>query len=406
MKQLQSGQNTALTQHRFTAAVSWSPASTPLVLDASAYLLVASGKVASDAGFLFYGQASVAGGAATLDAGAARFSVDLAALPPATERMALALTIEQGVRRGQRFDQLGEVTLTLSGDAEPIAYTLDTRSMQETAVILGEFYKRNDAWKFRAVGQGFHGGLGPLASHFGVEIADDPDRAAPAAPPPATPLPPPPPPPPPPAASAPPVQLNKITLEKKKPVSLDKGGGSFGEIVVNLNWSRKPPGGAGGWNPFKKDAAIDLDLGCMFEHRDGGKLVIQALGNNFGGFDAPPWVQLMGDDRTGAVSAGENLRINGAHWAEFKRILIFAFIYEGVPNWAAADAVVTLKSPGQPELAVRLDSPSTGQGMCAVALLENDDGRIRVSKLVDYFGGHKQVDEAHGFGFRWQAGSK
>jgi tellurite resistance protein TerA len=144
----------------------------------------------------------------------------------------------------------------------------------------------------------------------------------------------------------------------------------------------------------------------MFELHNGDKGVIQALGNNFGNFNDWPWVHLMGDDRTGAVTEGENLRINGAHWADFKRILLFAFIYEGVPNWASADAVVTLKSPGQPELAVKLDSHSDRQTMCAVALLENDGGRIRVSKLVDYYTGHPEMDQAHNFGFRWQAGSK
>lgn len=399
MAQLQAGQNVALVQHRFTAKVSWNPGATPLVLDASAYLLGASGKVASDAGFLFYGQPSVAGGAATLDAAAANFALDLHSLPPDTERVALALTIEQGARRGQRFDQLSDVTLGVSGDAEPISFVLDTRGMQETAVILGEFYKRNEAWKFRAVGQGFQGGLGPLADHFGVQVADDPD-VAPAAAAAATVAPAPAPPPP-----TPPVQLTKITLEKKASVSLDKRDGNFGEILVNLTWSRQAAA-SGGWNPFKKDAGIDLDLGCMFEHRDGSKSVIQALGNRFGSFDSTPWVQLMGDDRTGAASEGEKLRINGAHWASFKRILIYAFIYEGVPNWAAAGAALTLKSPGQPELLVKLDSVAAGQGMCAVALLENDAGRIRVSKLIDYFAGHAEVDAAHEFGFSWKAGSK
>ena len=399
---LQSGQNLALSQLQFAAIVRWSTAAPGLVLDASAYLLGANGKVRSDAGFLFYGQASVANGAATLDPAAATFTLNLGRLPADIDRVALALTIEQGARRGQRFDQVAGLTLTVTGDSEPIEFGLDTQAMQEAAVILGEFYKRNGAWKLRALGQGFRGGLGPLANHFGVEISDDPDQAASAAAPVAAP---PPPPPAPPPAPAPPVSLNKITLEKRTPVSLDKGAGSFGEIRVNLNWSRKPAGG-GGWNPFKKEAAVDLDVGCMFELHNGDKGVIQALGNNFGNFNDWPWVHLMGDDRTGAVTEGENLRINGAHWADFKRFLLFAFIYEGVPNWASADAVVTLKSPGQPELAVKLDSHSDRQTMCAVALLENDGGRIRVSKLVDYYAGHPEMDQAHNFGFRWQAGSK
>lgn len=391
MKQLQSGQNLILTQLRFSAIVRWSPSTTPLVLDASAYLLGANGKVGSDAGFLFYGQASVANGAATLDPAASTFTLDLGRLPVDTERVALALTIEQGSRRGQRFDQLASLTLTVTGDSEPIEFGLSTQAMQETAVILGEFYKRDGAWKIRAIGQGFRGGLGPLAAHFGVEISDDPDQA-PAPVPVAVPLP-------------PPVRLDKITLEKKTPVSLNKLGGNFGEILINLNWSRKPAN-TDGWNPFKKQASIDLDLGCMLEDCDGDIKVIQALGKQFGSFNDWPWVQLMGDDRTGAAVDGENLRINGAQWAEFRRILLFALIYEGVPNWASADAVVTLRLPGQPELTVNLDSHSDRQNMCAVALLENDNGRFRVTKLVDYFAGHLELDRAHGFGFRWEHGSK
>jgi tellurite resistance protein TerA len=114
----------------------------------------------------------------------------------------------------------------------------------------------------------------------------------------------------------------------------------------------------------------------------------------------------MGDDRTGMATEGENLRINGAQWEQLRRIVVFAFIYEGVPNWAAANAIVTVKAPGQPELTVRLDSHSDRDGMCAIALIDNDAGRIRVTKLVDYFQGHAQLDQAHGFGFRWKAGSK
>jgi tellurite resistance protein TerA len=57
-------------------------------------------------------------------------------------------------------------------------------------------------------------------------------------------------------------------------------------------------------------------------------------------------------------------------------------------------------------LVVALDEHSTGKGMCAIALLENDGGRIRVTKLVEYFASHPQLDEAYRFGFQWQAGRK
>lgn len=386
MKNIQPGQNIELEQQSFSAQVTWIPKEAKLTLDASAYLLGPNGTVASDAGFLFYGQPSVADGAATLDAATARFSIDLARLPVSTERVALALTIEQGVRRGQQFSHLRELMLTVTGDPEPVVFKLNTEVLTETAIILGEFYRRNGKWKFRAVGQGFGGGLGPLASHFGVEISDDPDEVPPV---------------------PPPVKLEKITLDKKTPVSLEKNVGGFGEIKVNLNWSRPASDdNHRGWNSFRREAGVDLDLGCLLEHQNGVKTVIQALGNGFGSFDSAPWVQLLGDDRTGAASDGENMRINGAHWSNFKRILLFAFIYEGIPNWAAADAVVTLKSPGQPELVVKLDSPESRQGMCAIAILENDGGRIKITKLADYYVSHKELDQAHQFGFRWTVGSK
>lgn len=405
--QLQAGQNTGLSQTRLTARISFNPTSTPLVLDASAYLLTASGKVQDDSGMAFYGQPSVAGGAVVCDAQARSFALDLARLPAHIDKVALTLTIEQAKARRQSFGQLSEVTLTLDGDAEPHRFTLACAGMSEAAVILGECYRREGAWKFRALGQGFNGGLGPLARHFGVEISDDPETTAAPAPAPA-PIPPPPPPPP-----APPISLNKITLEKRQPISLEKPRSGFGEMLVNLNWTRQTEGNAkgkaGGWGGlFGKggSGAIDLDLGCMVELADGSKGVVQALGNTFGRFDTAPYMQLMGDDRTGAASDGENLRINGAHWDKVRRLVVYAYIYEGTPNWAAANAVVTIKAPGQPELTVHLDSHSDRETMCAIALIDNDGGRIRVTKLVDYYQGHAQLDEAHGFGFRWKAGSK
>lgn len=386
--QLQAGQNTALTRTSLVARIAVGPGGTPLVLDASAYLLGASGKVQDDSGMAFYGQPRVAGGAVVCDAKAKSFALDLARLPAAIERVALTLTIEQAQARRQSFGQLTEVTLALEGDAESHHFTLPCAGMSEAAVILGECYRRESTWKFRALGQGFNGGLGPLAKHFGVEISDDPETAAaPAAAPP-----------PPPAPPKPAVSLSKITLEKRTPISLDKQGASFGEISVNLNWTRQNVGG--GWLK-KGSGGIDLDLACLIELRDGSKHVIQALGKGFGHYDAPPWVQLMGDDRTGDAGDGENLRINGGRWDQIQRILVFAFIYEGTPNWATANAVVTLKAPGQPELIARLDSHNDRLSTCAIALLENEGGRIRVTKLVDYFKGHREVDQAHSFGIRW-----
>mgnify|MGYP001756718258 FL=1 len=49
-------------------------------------------------------------------------------------------------------------------------YDLSEDGSTESAMIFGELYRHNGEWKFRAVGQGFNGGLGPLASSYGVAV--------------------------------------------------------------------------------------------------------------------------------------------------------------------------------------------------------------------------------------------
>ena len=194
------------------------------------------------------------------------------------------------------------------GGAALASYDPDLAGASEAAMTFGELYRRNDEWKFRAVGQGFNGGLGPLARSFGIDVKDEAPPAPPPAPPaPASPLRPqrrrPP------AAPAAPISLSKVSLEKKgQAISLEKKGSSFGEIVINLNWTRGKKGFFGG------GTAIDLDLGCLIEMADGQKGVVQALGRSFGDYHGPPFIQLDGDDRTGDVSQGETMRINGAQW--------------------------------------------------------------------------------------------
>jgi tellurite resistance protein TerA len=294
--------------------------------------------------------------------------------------------------------------------ATPLAvFPLATKMMPETALIVGEMYRRGGEWKFRAVGQGFVGGLGPLAQQYGVDVADDPDAgAAPPSPAPCCR------PPPGPHRRHPrprhhpankPIRLEKITLEKKgSSISLEKTGQGFDELVVNLNWHQ----GDGGKGFFGRltSRKIDLDLGCLFRLRDGRAGAVQALGNSFGDLRQPPYIQLMGDDRSGASAQGEFLRINGRHWDQIDRVVVFALIYEGVPNWAETDAVVTLQTPNQPTLEIRLDSHGNNQRMCALAMLENQAGNIKVTKLVEYFQDHRLLDQAYGFGLRWVAGSK
>jgi len=261
-------------------------------------------------------------------------------------------------------------------------------------------------WRLCAVGQGFNGGLDALVTHFGGVVAKEPAEKLVTE---STPLPPP-------TPAAPKVNLSKITLQKRgDKISLEKRSSSagHGRIVCNLNWSRGvAPAPAQKKGLFGRRSAgatqlgIDLDLGCLYEMADGTKSAVQALGETFGDYERAPFINMAGDDRTGANEHGEFLYINGDHLKDLKRICIYAFIYEGVANWGEADGVVTLTVPGHPLIEVCLDNHVDGKNMCAIAMLENDRGELRISKLGEYFAGHVELDNRYGWGLRWQSGTK
>ncbi len=409
--ELQPGQNISVSQHNpapdtLEISLGWEPAQTPLTLDSSAFALNAQGKVRGDQDFIFYNQLALPGGGIERAADGRRFTVTFARLPSDLERIVVALTLDTGSTGGS-FGQLSQVRAELRDGASKTvlaAFPLATKNMPETALIVGELYRRNSEWKFRAVGQGFVGGLAPLARQYGVDVAEDAPSAEPPPPVPVKPAAPARP------VSAPPpapVRLDKITLDKKgSSISLEKKGQGFEELVINLNWNQGSSANKGFFSRLTGSGKVDLDLGCLFRLRDGRAGAVQALGDSFGSLQQPPYIQLMGDDRSGASAQGEFLYINGRQWAQIEKVVVFAFIYEGTPNWAETDAVVTIQTPGQPTLEIRLDSHHREHRMCGLVLLENQGGNIQVTKLVEYFRDHRVLDQAYHFGLRWVAGSK
>ena len=187
-----------------------------------------------------------------------------------------------------------------------------------------------------------------------------------------------------------------ISLEKGQKISLVKSSSSLGEILINLNWNSKKKG------LFFKSNNIDLDLGCLYELKDGSKGCVQALGNNFGSLVNPPYAALDGDDRTGANKAGENLRINGDMVSQIKRILVYTFIYDGIVNWKDAESVVTIKYPNAEDIIVKMDSFDSRNTMCGLVLFENvNDTTFSVEKLIQFYPGHRELDAAFGWGMTW-----
>ena len=143
-------------------------------VDVSAYALAeTSQKVRGDQDMIFYGQMRHVSGAIELqqiDAQNSRFILKLPQVDVVLGKIAFTATLEQA---GQTFSSIERIELKLMHQGQIIAQAqLDGQGRTEAALILGECYRRNGTWKFRLIGQGFNGGLQPLAEHFGVVIAD------------------------------------------------------------------------------------------------------------------------------------------------------------------------------------------------------------------------------------------
>lgn len=440
-------------------------------VDASALLLV-SGKVRDDGDFVFYNQAVHRSGAVRHEgkrpAGGAvtdGLTVDLTAVEPAVDTVVLAASADGGT-----FGSVPGLHIRVldAADGAELARFDSQDAGPETAFVLGELYRRQGAWKFRAVGQGYDTGLAGLATDFGISVEEPAPAPAPAvpsaaprpapvmpppaappatapapplAPPPAPPVAPPAPaptgqpmtsvPPPPgqpaPASVPPAVRLTKVTLTKAAPaVSLTKQGGTSGTMRVNLNWNSGTAGKRLGKTLGRKamqamgargallspSGELDLDLCALYELTDGAAGVVHPLGNNFGALHAPPFIQLDGDDRTGAVAAGENMTINLDHQARIKRILIFVTVYAGARSFEGLQATVTLQPQHGAPVDFTLDACTVPSNVCALALITNTGSELVVQREARYLvpapgvSPQRTVDQAYGWGLDWAPARK
>ncbi|MET8021613.1 TerD family protein [Streptomyces decoyicus] len=467
------GSNVPVPAPAVRVELGWQAAPGTPDVDASALLLV-SGKVRDDGDFVFYNQAAHASGAVRHDgkrpAGGAMtdsLTVALDSVEPAVDTVVLAASADGGTFGS--VPGLHIRVLDAASGAELARFDSQDAGA-ETAFVLGELYRRQGAWKFRAVGQGYATGLAGLATDFGISVEDPaPPRPAPPAPAPAAPAPPPPPsavptpppaappapappmapppmapappfpagqpaasvPPPPgqpaPAPAPPPVRLTKVTLTKDAPaVSLTKQGGTSGTMRVNLNWNSgtagKRLGKKLGFKAMQAMGArgallppsgeLDLDLCALYELTDGAAGVIHPLGNNFGALHAPPYIQLDGDDRTGAVAAGENMTINLDHQARIKRILIFVTVYAGARSFEGLSATVTLQPQHGAPVEFSLDACTVPSKVCALALITNTGSELVVQREARYLvpepgvSPQRTIDNAYGWGLDWSPARK
>ncbi|MER5863911.1 TerD family protein [Kitasatospora sp. NPDC002040] len=433
---ISKGANVPVTAAEVVVELGWTTGPGVPDADASA-LLLAGGRVRSDADFVFYNQPQDASGAVrhngkrqTPGAVVDGLTVRLAGLDAAVETVVLAASSDGG-----RFGALPGLYLRLldaASGAELVRFE-DTGADTETAFVLGELYRRGGGWKFRAVGQGYASGLAGLATDYGIQVDSEPAPAAAPATMPAPPVPPAPPapmaapaPPAAPPAAAPP-SFTKITLTKEAPrLSLRKHGAVGGLLRVNLNWTpvggqpqkQQSGSGVGGWLAKKMQAATqagqpgrDLDLACLWQLRDGSAGIVQAVGQRFGSLHEAPFIQLANDDRTGSVTTGEDLWINLDHADLIQRLVVFAFAFDNRPLTGLNGLATLYPATGAP-VELPLDGCDFPATSCVVALLENDGSGLVVNREGRYFqqvegrSNHQQIDEAYGWGLSWSAGRK
>ena len=187
---LQKGGNVNLSKEapglsQLTIGLGWDVRTTDgaaFDIDSSAFLLKADGKVRSDSDFIFYNNLKSADGS-IVHSGDNRtgegsgddetVSVDLAKVPAEVDRIAVCVTIHDAESRRQNFGQVQKAfvrCVNAATGAEVARYDLSEDSSTETAMVFGELYRNGSDWKFRAVGQGYTGGLGPLAQSYGINV--------------------------------------------------------------------------------------------------------------------------------------------------------------------------------------------------------------------------------------------
>ena len=187
---LSKGQNLSLTKAepgltKVLVGLGWDERQTDgaeFDLDASAFMLLESGKVRSESDFIFYNQMNSTCGSVSHtgdnrtgegDGDDEAIKVDLSKIPEEIQKIAITVTIEKFEERKQSFGQAANAFIRIVNDEtdnEVVRYDLTEDYSTETAMVFGELYRHAGEWKFRAVGQGYNGGLNAMCAQYGVSI--------------------------------------------------------------------------------------------------------------------------------------------------------------------------------------------------------------------------------------------
>jgi tellurite resistance protein TerA len=417
MQSLRMGANAPLNTSRFEVIIEW-PA-TAGTLDSSVYLLAADGKVRGDDDMIFYNQRSHPTGAVEItriEHGRTDITVDVGAVPADIHRIAICVTIEERGRTMAAFDRTSAMVRS-NGEGQ-LQFVPELGGAREAALRLVEIYRRNDAWKLRADGQGFNDGLAPLARSFGIDVADDeaapprdatipfpPQQQVPASPRvmqpdlvhAAT------------ASTTLPV-LDMLPAPVPSPRGPDDGAvrlgpgtdaprwktgleDRLGAMSAKLTWSSQCGGIEGRPRP------LELALGCLYELRDGRRGAVQSWDYN-GQYDTAPFLQLLSIEAAG-LSGSQKLRINGERWSKISRLALYGFIPAGAPSWRSSALSLEISATNRDRLRLELNEGVEGCGLVALLLIENQEEEVAFTRLARFLPGHHELDAELGWGLTW-----
>lgn len=152
-------------------------------LDASVFMLGDNGKALTDNHFVFYNN-MVSPCRSVEHTGDNRTGegegddesllIDLERVPADVKTIAVVVTIHDYHVRRQSFGQVDNAFIRIVNnetDKEVVRYDLTEDYSTETAMVFGELYRHDGDWKFRAVGQGYGGGLAAMAAQYGLNAS-------------------------------------------------------------------------------------------------------------------------------------------------------------------------------------------------------------------------------------------
>jgi tellurium resistance protein TerD len=185
---LTKGGNVSLSKEapglkKIVLGLGWDPRKTDgkeFDLDAMVFLTADSGKVRSDADFVFFNNKTSADGSVVHggdnrsgagDGDDETIAIDLEKVPTDVTKIVATVVIYEGKERSQNFGMVDKAYIrVLNGDggAEIARFDLSEDAGTVTAMIFGEIYRNGADWKFKATGQGYDGGFQALVQSFGV----------------------------------------------------------------------------------------------------------------------------------------------------------------------------------------------------------------------------------------------